>query len=41
MTFLMPLLAVALIFAWGAARSVTEPLAELGEAAERIASGFD
>lgn len=35
----LPLLAVALIFAWGAARSVTEPLAELGEAAERIASG--
>ncbi len=34
-----PLLGVALFFAWGAARSVTQPLAELGEAAERIASG--
>lgn len=35
----LPLLGVALLFAWGAARSVTQPLAELGEAAERIASG--
>jgi len=35
----LPLLAVALLFAWGAARSVTQPLAELGEAAERIAAG--
>lgn len=35
----LPLLGVALLFAWGAARSVTQPLAQLGEAAERIASG--
>lgn len=33
------LLAVALLFAWGAARSVRKPLAVLTEAAERIASG--
>lgn len=33
------LLAVALLFAWGAARSVRNPLAVLTEAAERIASG--
>jgi signal transduction histidine kinase len=33
------LLAVALLFAWGAARSVTGPLRTLGQAAERIAGG--
>ena len=33
------LLAVALLFAWGAARSVTTPLGVLTEASERIASG--
>lgn len=34
-----PLLAVALLFAWGAARSIRKPLAVLTNAAERIASG--
>lgn len=33
------LLAVALLFAWGAARSIRTPLAVLTDAAERIASG--
>lgn len=33
------LLALALVFAWGAARSVRRPLALLTQAAERIASG--
>lgn len=33
------LLAVAVLFAWGAARSVTKPLGVLTEASERIAAG--
>ncbi len=33
------LVLVALLFAWGAARSVTEPLASLSRAADRLASG--
>jgi signal transduction histidine kinase len=34
-----PLLALALVFAWGAARSLTRPLQVLTESAERIAAG--
>lgn len=38
--WLAPLLfGLALVFAWGAARSVTQPLARLGAAADRIANG--
>lgn len=34
-----PLLALALVFAWGAARSLTRPLQVLTQSAERIAAG--